>query len=179
MTSKPPSSNAEKELAEYEAVDSTGYRRALSCYATGVAVVTALDADGAKAGITVNSFSSVSLDPPLVLWSVAEDSASYDVFTVAEHFAVHVLSRQQQELSSRFAQRSGDKFAGLDCHTGIKGVPILDEYAALFECSTEHVYPGGDHKIIVGRVHRFEDRDAEPLVLHRSRFLTPEEASKL
>jgi len=176
MTSKRPPSNAEKELAEYEAVDPTGYRRALSCFATGVAVVTALDADGAKIGITVNSFSSVSLDPPLVLWSVAEDSMSYDVFSEAGYFAVHVLTRQQHELSSRFAQRSGDKFAGLDHREGIRGVPILGEYAALFECSTEHVYPGGDHKIIVGRVHRFEDREAEPLVLHRSRFLRPDEA---
>lgn len=177
MKSKPLSSDAEKELAEYAAVDPTGYRRALSCFATGVAVVTALDADGAKAGITINSFSSVSLDPPLILWNVAEDSTSYDIFTAAGYFAVHVLSRPQQELSSRFAQRSGDKFAGLDYREGIRGVPILNEYAALFECSTEHVYPGGDHKIIVGRVHRFEDREVEPLVLHRSRFLTPEEAS--
>jgi 3-hydroxy-9,10-secoandrosta-1,3,5(10)-triene-9,17-dione monooxygenase reductase component len=172
MTSKQPPNKAEIELAEYEAVDPTGYRRALSCFATGVAVVTALDGNGAKAGITINSFSSVSLDPPLILWSVAEDSTSYDIFTRAGYFAVHVLSRQQQELSGRFAQRAGDKFAGLDCREGISGVPILGEYAALFECSTEHVYPGGDHKIIVGRVHRFEARDAEPLVLHRSRFLT-------
>jgi 3-hydroxy-9,10-secoandrosta-1,3,5(10)-triene-9,17-dione monooxygenase reductase component len=174
MTPKQPSTDAERELAEYEAVDPTGYRRALSCFATGVAVVTALDADGANAGITVNSFASVSLDPPLILWSVAEDSTSYDVFTAAGYFAVHVLTRQQQELSSRFAQRAGDKFAGLDCREGIRGVPILADYAALFECSTEHVYPGGDHKIIVGRVHRFEDREADPLVLHRSRFLTTE-----
>ena len=137
MTQKPPPSRAEKELDEYAAVDPTGFRRALSSFATGVAVVTTLDATGAKVGITINSFSSVSLDPPLVLWSIAEDSMSYGVFTIAEHFAVHVLSRQQQELSSR--------------HTG------------------------GDHKIIVGRVHRFEDRASDPLVLYRSRFLTEPE----
>ena len=175
MTQKPLPSRAEKELAEYTAVDPTGFRRALSSFATGVAVVTTLDASGAKVGITINSFSSVSLDPPLVLWSIAEDSMSYGVFTIAEHFAVHVLSRQQQELSSRFAQSAGDKFGGLDCDAGIHGVPILGDFAACFECSTEHVYAGGDHKIIVGRVHRFEDRVSEPLVLHRSRFLSDQE----
>lgn len=175
MTQKPLPSRAEKELAEYTAVDSTGFRRALSSFATGVAVVTTLDADGAKVGITINSFSSVSLDPPLVLWSIAEESMSYGVFTTTTHFAVHVLSRQQQALSSRFAQSAGDKFSGLNCTAGIHGVPILGEFAACFECSTEHVYAGGDHKIIVGRVHRFEDRPSDPLVLYRSRFLTEQE----
>ena len=177
MTQKPPSSRAEKELAEYAAVDSTGFRRALSSFATGVAVATTLDSSGAKVGITINSFSSVSLDPPLVLWSIAEESMSYGVFTTAEHFAVHVLSRQQQELSSRFAKSAGDKFSGLECNAGIGGVPIFGDFAACFECSTEHVYEGGDHKIIVGRVHSFEDRASDPLVLYRSRFLTEQEVS--
>jgi 3-hydroxy-9,10-secoandrosta-1,3,5(10)-triene-9,17-dione monooxygenase reductase component len=150
------------------------FRRALSCFATGVAVVTTLDEKGEKVGITVSSFNSVSLEPPLILWSVGVESLSYDVFTSAEYFAVHVLALHQQELSDRFAQSGNNKFATLDCSEGIHGVPILPEFAACLECSTEHVYPGGDHKIIVGRVHRCEDREIDPLIIHRSRFLRKE-----
>lgn len=144
----------------------------LGHFATGVAIVTTLDARGKKVGITVSSFNSVSLDPPLVLWSVGEDSQSYDTFTEAEYFAVHVLTRRQEELVSHFAQNGEDKFAKFDCAEGMHGVPILPAFAACFECSTEHIYPGGDHKIIVGRVHRFEERDADPLIIYRSQFLT-------
>ncbi|MCH9695369.1 MAG: flavin reductase family protein [Gammaproteobacteria bacterium] len=152
-------------------IDLNEYRRALSCFATGVAVVTALDADGQKFGMTISSFNSVSLDPPLVLWSIAEDANSYDRFIAAEHFAVNVLAMHQKDLSSRFAQKGTDKFEGLECRDGIEGVPILPEYAACFECSTEHRYDGGDHKIIVGRVQRFEDRENDPLIFYRGRFL--------
>ncbi|MGB5331963.1 MAG: flavin reductase family protein [Woeseiaceae bacterium] len=150
------------------------FRRTLSCFATGVAVVTTLDAKDEKVGITVSSFNSVSLEPPLILWSVGVDSMSYDVFISAKYFAVHVLALHQQELSDRFAQSGNNKFATLDCGEGIHGVPILPEFAACLECSTEHVYPGGDHKIIVGRVHRCEDREDDPLIIHRSRFLRKE-----
>ena len=101
--------------------------------------------------MTISSFNSVSLDPPLVLWSIAEDSMSYDVFTRADYFAVNVLAMHQRELSHRFAQTGINKFDGLDCRDGVHGVPILPEYAACFECSTEHRYEGGDHKIIVAR----------------------------
>lgn len=146
----------------------------MSCFATGVAVVTTLDEKGEKVGITVSSFNSVSLEPPLILWSVGVESLSYDVFTSAKYFAVHVLAQHQQELSDRFAQSGNNKFATLDCSEGIHGVPILPEFAACLECSTEHVYPGGDHKIIVGRVHRCEDREFDPLIIHRSRFLRKE-----
>ena len=155
-------------------VDTAAFRRALSCFATGVAVVTALDRDGDKIGITINSFSSVSLDPPLVLWSIAEESQNYEVFAQAKDFAVHVLAAHQADLVDRFAQRDRDQFEGIQCRDGRHGVPILPDWAACFECSTEHIYPGGDHEIIVGRVHRFEARDADPLVLYRSEFLRQE-----
>ncbi len=161
-------------MADRTEIDVDGFRRALSCFATGVTVVTALDAKGEKVGITVSSFNSVSLEPPLILWSVGVDSMSYDVFTSAKYFAVHVLALHQQELSDRFALSGNNKFATLDCSEGIHGVPILPEFAACLECSTEYVYPGGDHKIIVGRVHRCEDREADPLIIHRSRFLRKE-----
>ena len=130
-------------------IDLNEFRRALSCFATGVAVVTTLDADGEKAGMTISSFNSVSLDPPLVLWSIADDSYSYKVFMEAEYFAVNVLAMHQKDLSSRFAQKGTDKFDGIDCREGLQGVPILPEYAACFECSTEHRYDGGgsqDHR---------------------------------
>ena len=147
------------------------FKRALSCFATGVAVVTTLDADGEKAGITISSFNSVSLDPPLVLWSIANDANSYSAFLGAKYFAVNVLAMHQDHLSSQFAQRGGDKFQGLDCRSGIEGVPILPEYAACFECSTENIFDGGDHKIVVGRVLKLEDRESDPLIFYRGRFL--------
>lgn len=152
-------------------IDLNEFRRALSCFATGVAVVTALDADGEKAGMTISSFNSVSLDPPLVLWSIADDSYSYNVFMEAEYFAVNVLAMHQKELSSRFAQRGANKFEGIECREGLHGVPILPDYAACFECRIEHRYEGGDHKIIVGRVLRMEDRETDPLIFYRGRFL--------
>lgn len=152
-------------------IDPQEFRRALSAFATGVGVVTTVDRQGNKVGITISSFNSVSLDPPLVLWSVGLDSMSYDVFVAAEHFAVHVLAQHQMDYSDRFAQRSESKFSGVDCREGLHGVPILPDFAACFECSTEHVHAGGDHKIIVGRVHRVEEREAEPLIYHRGEFL--------
>ncbi|NNL55941.1 MAG: flavin reductase family protein [Woeseia sp.] len=161
-------------MADRTEIDVDKFRRALSCFATGVAVVTTLDEQGEKVGITVSSFNSVSLQPPLILWSVGVDSMSYDVFTNAKYFAVHVLALDQQELSDRFAQSGNNKFATLGCGEGMHGVPILPEFAACMECSTEYVYAGGDHKIIVGRVHRCEDREADPLIIHRSRFLRKE-----
>ena len=148
-------------------IDLAEFRRALSCFATGVAVVTTIDENG----MTVSSFNSVSLDPPLVLWSIANDSLSYDSFMKAEYFAVNVLTMEQQHLSSRFATKGIDKFDGLDCREGLHGAPILPEYAACFECSTEYRYEGGDHKIIVGRVLHLEDRETDPLIFYRGRFL--------
>lgn len=152
-------------------IDLGEFRRALSCFATGVAVVTTIDEDGEPVGMTVSSFNSVSLDPPLVLWSIANDAQSYDSFMSADYFAVNILTMEQQHLSSRFAAKGTNKFDGLDCREGLHGAPILPEYAACFECSTEHRYEGGDHKIIVGRVLHLEDRDTDPLIIYRGRFL--------
>ena len=152
-------------------IDLGEFRRALSCFATGVAVVTTLDEQGVRAGMTISSFNSVSLEPPLVLWSIANDAHSYDAFVNTEYFAVSVLTKEQQHLSARFATRGTDKFEGLDCRDGLHGAPLLSDYAACFECRTEHIYAGGDHKIIVGRVLRLEDRETEPLILYRGRFL--------
>lgn len=152
-------------------IDLAEFRRALSCFATGVAVVTTLDVNNERVGMTISSFNSVSLDPPLVLWSIANNSYSYDAFMNAEYFAVNVLTMEQEHLSARFATKGIDKFDGLDCREGLHGAPILPEYAACFECSTEHRYDGGDHQIIVGRVLRLEDRETDPLIFYRGRFL--------
>jgi 3-hydroxy-9,10-secoandrosta-1,3,5(10)-triene-9,17-dione monooxygenase reductase component len=152
--------------------DSTELRRALSCFATGVAVATARDASGEPAGITINSFNSVSLDPPLVLWSIGKDSYSYEAFTGAAYFAVNVLTREQLDVSARFAQRNGNKFDGIVTRDGLHGVPLLPECAACFQCRTEHIYEGGDHKIIVGRVLSIEERETDPLIFYRGRYMT-------
>jgi len=151
-------------------IDLDEFRRALSCFATGVAVVTTCDTNGAKVGMTVSSFNSVSMDPPLVLWSIAHDSNCYGIFMDAEYFAVNVLTSSQHDLSLRFADRGADRFAGLECREGVHGIPVLPEYAACFECRVEHRYDGGDHKIIVGRVLRLDDRDEDPLIFYRGDF---------
>ena len=161
-------------MAGSREIDTQEFRRALSVFATGVGVVTTLDEHGNKVGITISSFNSVSLDPPLVLWSVGLDSMSYDAFVAADHFAIHILGQHQLQICDRFAQRSENKFDGIECRGGMNGVPILPDFAACFECSTEHVYPGGDHKIIVGRVHGIEERQAEPLIYYRGGFLGTE-----
>ncbi len=152
-------------------IDLGEFRRALSRFATGVAIATTLDENGDSVGMTISSFSSVSLNPPLVLWSIAHDAHGYDAFMNAEHFAVNVLGKHQAQLSDRFATRGADKFDGLDCRAGANGSPILPDYASCFECRTEHVYDGGDHKIIVGRVLRFDERESEPLIRYRSAYL--------
>lgn len=167
MTQKSPPGNSRPTAS----IDLSRFKRALSCFATGVAVVTTVDSTGVKVGMTINSFNSVSLDPPLVLWSVAEDSFSYDVFTRAEHFAVNVLSIHQKDLADRFAKSNGNKFDGLEHGQGLHGVPLLPDFAACFECRTEHVYEGGDHKIIVGRVLRVEDHETDPLIYYRGHYL--------
>lgn len=145
-------------------------RRAFGCYPTGVAVVTTATADGSRIGMTISSFNSVSLEPPLVLWSIAKSADTYAAFARADYFSVNVLAQHQQDLSLRFSTPGVDRFAALDCTSGIGGVPLLREFAACFECSTEHRYEGGDHLIIVGRVHRFEDRDVDPLIYFRGLY---------
>lgn len=165
-------------MAQSTELETADFRRALSRFATGIGVVTTLDANGEKVGITISSFNSVSLEPPLILWSIGLESMSYDVFIDVEHFAVHILAKHQEDLCERFAQRGEQKFNSLACREGLHGVPILPDFSACFECSTEHIYPGGDHKIIVGRVHRFEEREADPLIYYRSQFYEKDQSSE-
>jgi len=155
--------------------DARALRNALGHFATGVTVVTALAEDGRPVGVTINSFSSLSLEPPLVLWSLAKSSASLPLFVVAPHFAVHVLAANQQALSDRFAKPAANKFDDLDHGAGLGQVPLLAGCAAVFECVLQQCLDGGDHMILVGRVERFQaDADALPLLFYRGRYITPQ-----
>jgi len=141
-------------------------RRALGQYATGVTVVTCLGPDGARSGMTANSFASVSLDPPLVLWCPAKSAPSTPAFTAATHFAVNVLGSAQHHLSRQFASPAEDKFAGAAVRPGASGAPLLEDTVASFECRTVAVHDAGDHLIMVGEVEGFDAPGGPPLVFH-------------
>ncbi len=151
-------------------LDARAFRNALGQFATGVTIVTAADSAGEKVGATVSSFNSVSLDPPLVLWSLDKRAHSRTAFEASSHFAVHVLRLEQRELARRFATRGANKFEGLSCGVGLGAVPLLSECAACFECETRHRYDGGDHLIFVGEVKRFVHAACAPLVFHGGAF---------
>lgn len=147
------------------------FRRALGCFATGVTVLSTLDAEGHARGMTISSFNSVSLDPPLILWSLALDSPSLPTFRDASHYAVNVLAADQQALSNRFASRLSDRFEGVDTRSGLSGTPLLEGCCAWFECRHEATYPGGDHLIFVGRVERFAAQPGvAPLLFHAGAY---------
>jgi len=151
-------------------LDAREFRNAMGCFATGVTVVTAKGPDGEKVGCTANSFSSVSLDPPLVLWAIAKNANSYDAFMAAKHFAIHVLHAGQEHVSRLFATKDADKFAQVPWTEGQDGTPLLEDYSVRFECTTEHLYEGGDHIIVVGRVHAMDNPDAEPLGFYQGKY---------
>lgn len=143
-------------------------RNALGHFSTGVTVVTVMAPDG-PSGMTVNSFASVSLDPPLVLWSPAKSSARHDLFTAATHFTVHVLGADQGDLSARFT-RGGAGFAGIDWHLNDVGAPVIPGTLARFECLRHSLHDGGDHTIVIGRVLQVAHREGEPLLFSQGRF---------
>ena len=142
------------------------FRNTLGHFATGVTCMTTRSPSGGPVGITVSSFNSLSLDPPLILWSIANYAATFAGFQVGHAFAVNVLSADQEELAKKFAQAGGDKFAGVDLHMGMDGVPLIAGCVAYFECIVEARYPGGDHDIIVGRVRRIFNIGKTPLLFH-------------
>jgi flavin reductase (DIM6/NTAB) family NADH-FMN oxidoreductase RutF len=150
--------------------DQRALRDALGQFATGVTIITACTPHGERVGLTANSFSSVSLDPPLVLWSLSLYSPSLAAFQHSSHFAVHVLAAQQEALSQRFATSGIDRFKGLDAAEGLGGAPLIDGCVARFECRNEVRHAGGDHMIFVGRVERFDHFGGEPLLFHGGRY---------
>lgn len=150
--------------------DSKAFRTALGTFTTGVTIITATAEDGTQVGITANSFNSVSLDPPLVLWSLAKSANSLPVFTESKHWNVHVLSVQQEPLSGRFASRGEDKFAGLELDEGLTAAPLLPDCTARFQCRTAFMHDGGDHIIFIGEVLGFDQRDLPPLVFQSGQY---------
>jgi 3-hydroxy-9,10-secoandrosta-1,3,5(10)-triene-9,17-dione monooxygenase reductase component len=151
-------------------LDPKEFRAALGAFATGVTVITARADDGSPVGITANSFNSVSIDPPMVLWSLSKKALSLPVFQQSGEWAVHVLSAEQEPLSTRFARAGTDKFAGLALDESPAGVPLLRGCAARFSCRTSFQYEGGDHIIFVGEVTGFERSESAPLVFHAGRY---------
>jgi 3-hydroxy-9,10-secoandrosta-1,3,5(10)-triene-9,17-dione monooxygenase reductase component len=151
-------------------IDPPVFRKALGAFPTGVTVVTAQSSDGRDVGVTANSFNSVSLDPPMVLWSLNRASSSLRAFTEASGFAVHILAADQQALSDRFASRREDRFAGLQFQRGIGGAPLFAGCVAQFQCRLAFRYDGGDHEILVGEVVALNHSGLPPLVYHGGRY---------
>lgn len=166
----PPDTHAPRVLPAVPAPeDLRALRSALGAFATGVTVITAFE-DRLPVGITVNSFASVSLDPPLVLWSVANTATCAEVFRAGTAFCVHVLAVGQDGLAMNFARSGGDKFGGLSWEHGDWGAPLLPGCTAEFHCEVDARYPGGDHTIILGKVLAHIVRETPPLLFHRGHF---------
>lgn len=152
------------------AFDPLEFRKTLGSFTTGVTVITTCTGEGQPVGVTANSFNSVSLDPPMVLWSLAKSSRSLPAFDSATHWAVHILSAAQEPLSNRFARAGEDKFSGIDTEIGVSGIPLLMNCTARLQCKTTFKYEGGDHIIYVGEVLDFERTDAAPLVYQGGKY---------
>ena len=142
-------------------------------FATGVTIVTARTADGELVGLTANSFNSVSLAPPLVLWSLAQAAGSMPALSTGSHYAINILAADQRGMAERFALKGSDRWAGVPFTEGIGGAPLLSGAAATFECFNRSRYEEGDHVIFVGEVERCTHRQgASPLLFHGGRFYT-------
>ena len=149
------------------------FRAALGMFATGVTVVTARGADGSPVGLTANSFNSVSLAPPLVLWSLARTAGSMPAFERGSHYAINILAAEQHALAERFASKTGDRFADVPFREGVGGAPVLEGAVAVFECFNRSRYEEGDHVIFVGEVERCSWRaGVAPLIFHGGRYFT-------
>jgi 3-hydroxy-9,10-secoandrosta-1,3,5(10)-triene-9,17-dione monooxygenase reductase component len=146
------------------------FRNALGGFATGITIITALGKNGQKVGMTANSFNSVSLTPPLILWSIGKNTNCFEDFMAADAFAVHVLAEDQQDLSNLFATTGIDRFADLECSEGLSDVPILPHYSICFQCKMAKKYDGGDHIIMTGEVVQFDDNGLQPLVFYRGNY---------
>lgn len=148
-------------------------RRALGAFPTGVTVVTTVRPDGSFVGLTCNSFNSLSLDPPLILWSIVSSSSSVSAFNQASHFAINILSEDQAAVSRQFASKVPDKFAGLELQTGESGVPLIAGCSAYLECRTHSRLQLGDHVLIIGQVERFRHHDElPPLFFYGGKYLS-------
>jgi len=160
--------------------DARAFRETLGLFPTGVAIVTTCGTDGERIGATVSSFNSVSLDPPLILFSIARNTRAYAAWAAADHYAVNVLPERESELSTRFARSLSDKWEGLAPEAGRGGVPLLREALAWFECRHHARYDGGDHLILVGEVIAHTARSStqgRPLVFFKGKYRKLDEDS--
>ncbi|CAM5292862.1 flavin reductase [Thauera mechernichensis] len=157
-------------MTTHKGFDPQDFRAALGTFTTGVTIITTRAADGEPIGITANSFNSVSLNPPLVLWSLAKNARSREAFANAKHWNVHVLSAAQEALSGRFARQGEDKFSGLELDEGISKAPLLNGCTARFQCRTAFSYDGGDHIIFVGEVLAYDRSELPPLVFQSGQY---------
>lgn len=162
----------------HPSLDPLELRKTFGMFATGVTVITTVDTHGACHGLTVNSFSSVSLDPPLILWSQSVKAPSHEIFSKAPRFAVNILAEDQIPVSQRFAGGRPDKFSAVDTHPGAGNVPLIDGCCAYIECVTQAVIPGGDHTVYLGRVQRVARKAKPPLIFSDGRYMSvqPHEA---
>lgn len=160
------------EISDGRVFDKAAFRNALGSFVTGVTIVTTRDASGHPVGLTANSFNSVSLDPPMVLWSLARTATNAPAFRDAEYFAINVLAAGDEELSSDFARAGEDRFAKHPQRfgKGLAGIPVLQGAVASFECHSRQRYYGGDHIILIGVVERYLHTGGAPLVFSRGRY---------
>jgi flavin reductase (DIM6/NTAB) family NADH-FMN oxidoreductase RutF len=156
--------------ADAASIDTRALRAALGAFATGITVVTCRGAGGVTIGLTVNSFNALSLDPPLVLWSLRLASPSLAAFDAAPHFAINVLAEGQVDISRRFASAVGQKFDEGQWHDGLHGVPVLGGSAAVFECEQLSQQTAGDHRLYIGRVLKMQHQAVPPLVYHGGHY---------
>ena len=161
---------AARRAQDVRGLDLRELRNAFGLYATGVTIVTTRAEDGHPIGVTANSFSSLSLDPPLVLWALDRNAASLSVFRTATHFGVNVLAASQHHLSRLFATTGADKFAGTETHEGPSGVPLLEGVLAHFVCRTIRQLDAGDHLLVIGEVENYKTYEGEPLVFHSGSY---------
>ncbi len=158
------------------AVDRNEFRGACGRYATGITVATALGADGAPHGLTVNSFTSVSLDPPLVLICIAHSSAVLEHFRATPYFAINILREGQESLSNHFARKGHDRFEGISWVPGVSGAPLLPDSLATLQCEIHRRVAAGDHDILIGEVQALEISNGRPLLYFSSAYRQLSEA---
>ena len=167
---KRPPMNTHSPRANSRKFDSTTFRLALSQFATGVTVITTRQADGTFLGLTANSFNSLSLEPPLVLWSLSNAARSMPIFSNNSHYVINVLAANQAHLASQFSKRLENRFEGVEFSLSRTGQPILKGAAAWFECHNRNRYPEGDHVIFVGEVEHCETEPKAALIFHGGQF---------
>jgi len=161
----------EPDVPSFRDCDPLSYRDVMGTFPTGVTIMTVGIEGGFRLGVTASSFNTVSLDPPLILWSLALKAPSLDAFRAHDHFGVNVLSADQRDVALQFARPAADKFSGVGTEAGVNtGVPLIQGALAQIECRVAARYPGGDHEIILGEVLALRRRDGLPLVFQRGAF---------